>query len=63
MSSPAPSGSAQSSGLSDGEQDVVYMPAGDVYWEDDDDMDYEHASESLEESLGESDFDETEYYG
>lgn len=47
----------------DVERVLVYEALGDGVWEDDDDMEYEPASESMGESLGESDLDETEYYG
>ncbi|GAB7353573.1 hypothetical protein MBLNU459_g4000t2 [Dothideomycetes sp. NU459] len=48
--------------MSDLERVSMYEPAGDVDWEDDDDIEYEPASESIDESLGESDLEETEYY-
>lgn len=63
MSSPGVYRSDESSDTSDLDQVAIYGPAGDVGWEDDDDMEYEPASESVDESLGESDLDETEYYG
>lgn len=63
MSSPGFLGSDESSDASDLDQVGVYEPTGNIGWEDDDDMEYEPASESVDESLGESDLDETEYYG
>jgi len=64
MSSPGISRGTESSESPEAGGNVIYESPGGVDWEDDDDMDFEPASESMEESLpGESDFDETEYYG
>ena len=63
--SPATSFGPFSSESPDGERTVAYVPPQDVLWEDDDDdMDFAQANESLSESHEEeSDLDETEYYG
>lgn len=63
MSSPGLPSDSQSVGSSDMDPVIIYEPAGDVNWDDDDDMDFEPASESVDEPLGESDLDDTEFYG
>lgn len=64
MSSSGVPRSSESSESPEAEGPVIYESTGGVDWGDDDDMDFEPASESMEESLlGESDLDETEYYG
>jgi len=64
MSSPSPAYDAESDQLPSEDENLLYVPAEFLDGEDDDDMDFEPASESIGESFGESDLeDTTEYYG